>query len=132
MSSLKAHFRFEPCSLKFGTSGRRGLVAEMPQVEIYVNALAEIEYLQSLGPEEGGIVRGEEFYFASDLRPTSSRFMEEFGGNGELAYGVIATAATNKNTDIPTANLRWAAPMISLRGGKRANFMVVDRPWRYF
>ena len=69
--TLRASLDYEPVPLKFGTSGRRGLVANLTQLEVYVNALAELEYLQSLPRSEGGIVRGEEFYFACDLRPSS-------------------------------------------------------------
>ena len=49
-------------------------------MEIYINALAELEYLQSLAPADGGILRGEEFLFARDLRPTS----------GQIAQAIVA------------------------------------------
>lgn len=88
MSNLLATLRYTPHELKFGTSGRRGLVREMPQVEIYINTLAEIEYLKTLSAEEGGIVAGDEFYFASDLRPSSTRYVAEFGGHGEIAQAI--------------------------------------------
>ena len=74
--------------LKFGTSGRRGLVCEMSQLEIYTNARAEIEYLQRLPLEKGGITPGDEFYYAADLRPSSVCFVEEFGGRGEIAQAI--------------------------------------------
>lgn len=69
--SLRSRLRHEPLELRFGTSGRRGLVADLTQLEIYLNALAELEYLQDLPEAEGGIRRGDEVYFACDLRPTS-------------------------------------------------------------
>lgn len=69
--SLRSRLRYEPQELRFGTSGRRGLVADLTHLEIYLNALAELEYLQALTPEEGGIRRGEEVFFALDLRPSS-------------------------------------------------------------
>jgi phosphomannomutase len=65
-----------PNELRFGTSGRRGLIADLTQLEIYINVTAEIEYLQSLAPEEGGICKGDEFYFAFDLRPSSPHLCE--------------------------------------------------------
>ena len=43
----------------------------MTPLEIYLNVLAEVEYLQSLPGGEGGVTRGEEFYLACDLRPSS-------------------------------------------------------------
>ncbi len=86
--SLRASLTYEPEPLKFGTSGRRGEVVHLTQLEIYINVIAELEYLQSLAPAEGGIVRGEEFYFAYDLRPSSSRFVPEQQGRGEIAQAV--------------------------------------------
>jgi len=86
--SLRACLNYEPREMQFGTSGRRGEVADLTQLEIYLNALAEIEYLQSLPRSEGGIARGEEFYFAYDLRPSSSRCVEEQQGRGEIAQAI--------------------------------------------
>lgn len=86
--SLRASLNYEPQPLKFGTSGRRGEVIHLTQLEIYINALAELEYLQSLSPEDGGIRRGDEFYFACDLRPSSSHIDKQLGGRGELAQAI--------------------------------------------
>ena len=76
MSTLRAHLNHSPNELRFGTSGRRGLIADLTQLEIYINVTAEIEYLQSLPPEEGGVGKGAEFYFALDLRPSSPHLCE--------------------------------------------------------
>jgi phosphomannomutase len=86
--SLRACLNYEPRELRFGTSGRRGEVTDLTQLEVYLNALAEIEYLQSLPRSEGGIARSEEFYFAYDLRPSSNRYVEEQQGRGEIAQAV--------------------------------------------
>lgn len=43
-----------PVVLGFGTSGRRGLLKDLTQLEIYINALAEIEYLKTLPPRMAG------------------------------------------------------------------------------
>jgi phosphomannomutase len=87
-ASLESTLDYTPQVLKFGTSGRRGEVIHLSQLEIYINALAEIEYLQSLSPAEGGIKRGDEFYFAADLRPSSTKFVIEQGGRGEIAQAI--------------------------------------------
>jgi len=87
-SSLESSLDYTPQVLKFGTSGRRGEVVHLTQLEIYINALAELEYLQSLQPAEGGIRRGDEFYFAADLRPSSTKFVAEQGGRGEIAQAI--------------------------------------------
>jgi phosphomannomutase len=87
--SLRAGLAYEPQVLKFGTSGRRGEVVHLTQLEIYINALAELEYLQSLPHAAGGIVRGEEFFFACDLRPSSTRYVPEEKGRGEIAQAIV-------------------------------------------
>ncbi len=88
--SLRARLIYEPQELGFGTSGRRGKVADLSQLEVYLNALAELEYLQSLAPAQGGIARGDAFYFASDLRPSSTQFVREEEGRGEIAQAIVA------------------------------------------
>jgi phosphomannomutase len=87
--SLRGRLTYQPQELGFGTSGRRGKVVDLSQLEIYINALAELEYLQSLSAEEGGIRRGDPFYFAYDLRPSSVAFSPEEQGRGELAQAIV-------------------------------------------
>lgn len=76
-----------PVVLGFGTSGRRGLLKDLTQLEIYINALAEIEYLKTLPPEDGGVLESEPFYFAADLRPSSTGL--DATGRGELAQAIF-------------------------------------------
>lgn len=90
--SLRSRLVYEPRELKFGTSGRRGDVVDLTQLEVYINALAEIGYLQSLPSTEGGIVQGDEFYFACDLRPSSTRYADEQEGRGEIAQAIVQAA----------------------------------------
>jgi phosphomannomutase len=87
--SLRSHLQYEPQALQFGTSGRRGLVVHLTQLELYINALAELRYLQSLPPSEGGITHGDELYFAYDLRPSSTEYVPGEGGRGELAQAIV-------------------------------------------
>jgi phosphomannomutase len=89
MDSLRSRLNYEPQELGFGTSGRRGKVVDLTQLEVYLNALAELEYLQSLPPSEGGIKQGDTFYFAYDLRPSSTEFVSEEQGRGELAQAIV-------------------------------------------
>jgi phosphomannomutase len=88
--SLRSRLSYEPQELGFGTSGRRGKVVDLTQLEVYLNALAELEYLQSLAPSAGGIVPGDPFYFAYDLRPSSVEFVPAEQGRGELAQAISA------------------------------------------
>ena len=86
--ALRSRLVYEPQELRFGTSGRRGEVVHLTQLEVYINVLAELEYLQSRTIVEGGILRGQDFYFAYDLRPSSSKYVPSQGGRGEIAQAV--------------------------------------------
>lgn len=86
--TLRQCLIYEPKELQFGTSGRRGEVVHLTQLEVFINAVAELEFLQSLPKSEGGIIRGEEFYYARDLRPSSSAYVTEQQGRGELAQAI--------------------------------------------
>src|SRR5512133_1710686 len=87
--TLRESLAYEPQVLKFGTSGRRGEVVHLTQLEIYINALAELEYLQSLPSHDGGIHKGDEFCIAYDLRPSSTRISPEQGNRGEIAQAIV-------------------------------------------
>jgi phosphomannomutase len=87
-SSLRSRLVYDPQELQFGTSGRRGRVADLTQLEVYTNALAEMEYLQSLAPSAGGVVSGDQIFFAYDLRPSSSAYVPSQEGRGEIAQAI--------------------------------------------
>ncbi len=69
--NLHSALSYQPQELKFGTSGRRGEVVHLTDLEVYINVVGEMEYLQSLPAESGGIAKGDDFYVALDLRPSS-------------------------------------------------------------
>ena len=87
-AALRDSLDHEPRELRFGTSGRRGLVIDLTQLEIYINARAELDYLLSLSLERGGIRCGDVFCYASDLRPSSYQFVAEQMGRGEIAQAI--------------------------------------------
>lgn len=87
--TLRESLNYEPKVLKFGTSGRRGEVVDLTQLEIYINALAELEYLLSLPRDRGGITRGDEFLFAYDLRPSSTETVKDHGERGAIAQAIV-------------------------------------------
>jgi phosphomannomutase len=89
LSNLRSILDYMPVELRFGTSGRRGKVVDLTQLEVYANALGELRYLQSLEVGNGGIVPGDEFYFAHDLRPSSVALVPEEGGRGEICQAVV-------------------------------------------
>jgi len=87
-NTLRSRLTYEPRELQFGTSGRRGEVVDLTQLEIYINASAELRYLQELPVSDGGIVRGEDFFFASDLRPSSTEYVRQERGYGEICQAI--------------------------------------------
>jgi phosphomannomutase len=89
LSDYRSTLTYEPFELRFGTSGRRGRVIDLTQLEIYINVLGELRYLQSLPQAAGGIVAGDEFYFAHDLRPSSTTFDRAEQGRGEICQAVL-------------------------------------------
>jgi phosphomannomutase len=97
---LRFHLAYEPQPLKFSTSGRRSEVVHLTQLEIYTNVVAEIYYLQSIPQSEGGIQAGDDFYYAYDLRPSSTEYVEN--GRGALCQAVEQAL---KNTGMRPINL---------------------------
>ena len=97
--SLRASLGYEPKVLRFGTSGRRGPVVDLTQLEIYINATAELEYLLSLTKEDGGIAKSDHFYYAYDLRPSSTKFVDDKG----VALGDGAQAGPSTRGEIAQA-----------------------------
>lgn len=122
--SLLSRLRDEPRELRFGTSGRRGPVADLTQLEVYLNALAELEYLQQLPAEEGGIRRGDELYFACDLRPSSTAFVPEQGGRGELSQAIAAAVRDSGLTPVFLGPIPTPALAAYAFARRRASIMV--------
>ena len=62
---------YAPVPLAFGTSGLRGLVTDITDLEAYINVKAALRYLSSIGeirPNSGVVIAG-------DLRPSTDRIM---------------------------------------------------------
>jgi phosphomannomutase len=62
---------YAPVSLGFGTSGLRGLVKDITDLEAYVNVKAALRYLLA----SGDIREGTRVVLAGDLRPSTDRIM---------------------------------------------------------
>lgn len=104
MPTLRSQLSYTPKELQFGTSGRRGLIADLTQLEIYINVTAEMEYLFSLAREDGSVHPGDDVYYASDLRPSSPILCEAV----ERALADSAMRAVNLG-QIPTSALMYYA-----------------------
>lgn len=75
---------YRPRELAFGTSGLRGLVADITQLEAYVNTRGFLGYLlRRRLVRPGGTV-----FCAGDLRPSTDRLVPEQGGRGEILQAV--------------------------------------------
>jgi phosphomannomutase len=62
---------YSPVPLAFGTSGLRGLVKDITDVEAYINVKATLRYLLSIGD----IQTSSTVVIAGDLRPSTDRIM---------------------------------------------------------
>lgn len=70
-----SYLSYKPVELTFGTSGLRGLIADMTDLECYVNVSGFLAYLRSIGHLDTGAV-----YVAGDLRSSTPRIMSAVGG----------------------------------------------------
>jgi len=85
--SLRETLSYMPVELAFGTSGLRGLVADISQLEAYLNTRGFLAYLL----QRRRARRGDPLYCAGDLRPSTDR-LEEQGGRGEILQAVLRAA----------------------------------------
>lgn len=69
--SLKESLTYTPVELDFGTSGLRGLVKDMTDLECYINTCGFIEYLIDIKD----IQKGDTVCLAGDLRPSTQRIL---------------------------------------------------------
>src|SRR3989442_463209 len=101
---------YTPVSLAFGTSGLRGLVKDITDLEAYINVKGALRYFLSIGD----IHASSTVVIAGDLRPSTDRIMRA------CARGIINSGCQVENAGkIPTPALIHHA--ISAR---RAGVMV--------
>jgi phosphomannomutase len=124
LSSLRENLNYEPRDLRFGTSGRRGRVLDLTQLEIYISVAGELEFLQSLPASEGGIRRGDEFFVAHDLRPSSIRFDPDQQNRGELCQAGIQAIRDAGLTPVNLGPLPTPALTCYALERKRGSLMV--------
>ncbi|HET8669166.1 MAG TPA: phosphomannomutase [Candidatus Saccharimonadales bacterium] len=71
MGTLLGSLKYTPNELKFGTSGLRGLVTDMTDLECYINTVGFLVFLQ----KTEGLKSGAVVYLAGDLRDSTPRIM---------------------------------------------------------
>lgn len=82
--TLRERLSYSPVELAFGTSGLRGLVRDIPQIEAYLNARAFLRFALAAGD----FPPGSAVCLAGDLRPSTSERVPAEGGRGELLHAV--------------------------------------------
>ncbi|MFZ5927856.1 MAG: phosphomannomutase [Acidobacteriota bacterium] len=122
--TLREKLDYEPVELRFGTSGRRGRVVDLTQLEIWINVRAELEFLKTLPKDQGGIEAGEDVFIASDLRPSSVRFVQEMGGRGEIVQAVCEAVRATGCTPVFEGFIPTPALAYYGFGRRRASLMV--------
>ena len=70
--NLRESLTYKPVELAFGTSGLRGLVTDMTDLECYINARGFIAFLK----ENEDLQAGSTIYLAGDLRDSTPRIMQ--------------------------------------------------------
>ena len=75
MATAPSFLSYTPVALTFGTSGLRGLVTDITDLEAYVNVKGALRYLARIGDvrADGSVV------LAGDLRPSTDRIMRACG-----------------------------------------------------
>jgi phosphomannomutase len=83
--TLRQSLHFEPKELSFGTSGLRGRVTDLSQLEVATNTLGFLRFLAS-----ADLIRsGDAVWLAGDLRPSTSGPVEVEGHpRGEMLHAV--------------------------------------------
>lgn len=95
MPTLRETLTENPSELKFGTSGLRGLVTEMTDLECYINTAGFLKFLASIGQ----VAAGDIIYIAGDLRGSTPRITRAVhqaivdGGYGVENCGLLPTPA---------------------------------------
>lgn len=70
--NLKSKLSYQPVELSFGTSGLRGLVTDMRDLECYINSRGFLEFLI----QEHGLRSGETVALGGDLRKSTPRILQ--------------------------------------------------------
>ena len=70
-TSRASFLNYTPVPLAFGTSGLRGLVQDITDIEAYINVKGSLRYLLSIGD----MAASSEVVLAGDLRPSTDRIM---------------------------------------------------------
>ncbi len=83
--TLRSTLSYKPVEMSFGTSGLRGAVRDITNLEAFVATKAFLRYLL----DSRGIKKGDTVFAAGDLRPSTDGLVAGEGGRGEILQAVI-------------------------------------------
>jgi len=112
MTALRTRLAYQPTELTFGTSGLRGLVTDMTDLECYINTVGFLHFLT----QADGLEPGDAVFLAGDLRHSTPRILKAVHkaivdcGFQTRYYGLIPTPA------IAYYALQKKAPCIMVTG----------------
>jgi phosphomannomutase len=112
MPTLQETLTYQPNELAFGTSGLRGLVSDMTDLECYINTVGFLQFLH----HADHLRPGQAVYIAGDLRHSTPRILKavmkaiEDSGQTPVYCGLIPTPA------IAYYGLERQAPSIMVTG----------------
>ena len=95
MATLRESLGHEPVALSFGTSGLRGLVSDMTDLECYINTAGFLRFLEA----SEGLQKSAVVCLAGDLRDSTPRILQAVaqavadGGYAVEYAGLIPTPA---------------------------------------
>ena len=98
--TLRATLDYEPAELAFGTSGLRGRVRDITNLEAYAATRGFLSWLQ----DGGEISVGGTVFVAGDLRPSTSTLVAEEDFHGEILQSVCRAIA---DAGYAAENLGW-------------------------
>jgi len=111
---MKSYRGKTPAELAFGTSGLRGLVSDITDLEAYINTRGFLAYLGA----HALVVRGHEVYLAGDLRPSTN------GGAQSILRAVARAVVDAQLTPVNLGRLPTPALTYHALLHGRASIMV--------
>jgi mannose-6-phosphate isomerase class I len=113
VTTLRQSLSYEPAELSFGTSGLRGLVKDITNLEAYVNVRGFLAWQA----QTGDIHKGASVFTAGDLRPSTSAIVVEEGYRGDILQAVWRAV---KDEGLVPVNLgRIPTPALTLYAMRR-------------
>ncbi len=118
--TLRDSLAYTPVELAFGTSGLRGLVRDIANLEAYIGARAFFSYLIA----KGDVRPGQPVYLAGDLRPSTDSLVREEGGRGDILQAVARAAAASGLDAVHLGKIPSPALMLYAVRRKSPSIMV--------